>query len=732
MVLINGVKYACERCIRGHRVTTCTHTDQPLMMIKPKGRPSTTCDHCKEIRKNKNANPSGICTCGRLEKKRLAQKTKEEARAKAKEEKKLHECRCGNDEPCKCHSNRRSRTSHTRKLKNNNVGSSISSRPSSQHLDSAGISGVMGHVMSPVSMDSNSSLHNGNSSSSNVNGGVKAESSSLFQSGFLDTGDFNGKVSKDYHQVPSLASISSLHSGHSPSFDQKLGFPQSPSLKGFSRSGGGKFFNWADEGGSLHPAKSDPGVDFLENEKSSSGISGNMNTNTNKNKNTSSVNNFPNDLGIGMYFDVSNGNTKGNDHGNENGNWNVNDNVNGGTSMNTNLEVKNPISGVPFEKYTEPLGINKSQTSNSNGNNTSASLTDWSVNKGLDVGSLTNIGQNSGLLDIFMDSSTIPSLSKDSSIMQQDKYGFVDETNGIQGSANSNANFNENRDGNTNFSGNNGTNNNITSNENASHNQYRNKTLISPLETDKSDTVSADGESIRSVEGASLIPSFMDIPDRAPSLRNAHSFSHQQHPSNQQQIKRSASSNRSFRNQPSARPAVPITINPSMVSSIDDTISVTSLQSPASSFLDNNGFPVHLGNSADVGNSNALFERAKSPQLGIVEVTNAAMPTSPQASKQRSNLHSTSAQPELDRLLGLDSDNVSGLIDNSATSEVNAGGNNSGNSAFQNDTATISSPAPKGVPEDASLMGSNQTVSPPSQLFTELGFADLDDFLSTL
>ena len=63
MVLINGVKYACERCIRGHRVTTCNHTDQPLMMIKPKGRPSTTCNHCKELRKNKNANPSGMCTC---------------------------------------------------------------------------------------------------------------------------------------------------------------------------------------------------------------------------------------------------------------------------------------------------------------------------------------------------------------------------------------------------------------------------------------------------------------------------------------------------------------------------------------------------------------------------------------------------------------------------------------------------------------------------------------------
>ncbi|CUM57447.1 unnamed protein product [Debaryomyces tyrocola] len=63
MVLINGVKYACERCIRGHRVTTCTHTDQPLTMIKPKGRPATQCQHCREQRKNKNLHT--VCTCGK-------------------------------------------------------------------------------------------------------------------------------------------------------------------------------------------------------------------------------------------------------------------------------------------------------------------------------------------------------------------------------------------------------------------------------------------------------------------------------------------------------------------------------------------------------------------------------------------------------------------------------------------------------------------------------------------
>lgn len=66
MVVINGIKYACERCIRGHRVTTCTHTDQPLTMIKPKGRPALQCQHCREQRKVKNQH--NMCKCGKKSK----------------------------------------------------------------------------------------------------------------------------------------------------------------------------------------------------------------------------------------------------------------------------------------------------------------------------------------------------------------------------------------------------------------------------------------------------------------------------------------------------------------------------------------------------------------------------------------------------------------------------------------------------------------------------------------
>ncbi|KAG5368473.1 Copper resistance protein [Yarrowia sp. C11] len=62
MVVIEGIKYACERCIRGHRVSSCTHTQQPLIRIKPKGRPATQCLHCRDARKNKALHVK--CKCG--------------------------------------------------------------------------------------------------------------------------------------------------------------------------------------------------------------------------------------------------------------------------------------------------------------------------------------------------------------------------------------------------------------------------------------------------------------------------------------------------------------------------------------------------------------------------------------------------------------------------------------------------------------------------------------------
>ncbi|WVN86318.1 uncharacterized protein L203_101481 [Cryptococcus depauperatus CBS 7841] len=64
MVLINDKKYACEKCIKGHRVSSCTHTDRPLYEVKKKGRPTTQCKYCKEKRKTAGSSVHTKCMCG--------------------------------------------------------------------------------------------------------------------------------------------------------------------------------------------------------------------------------------------------------------------------------------------------------------------------------------------------------------------------------------------------------------------------------------------------------------------------------------------------------------------------------------------------------------------------------------------------------------------------------------------------------------------------------------------
>ncbi|KAL0946262.1 hypothetical protein HGRIS_012517 [Hohenbuehelia grisea] len=61
MVLVDNKKYACETCIKGHRSSSCKHTDRPLFEIKKKGRPVTQCEHCRELRKSKQVHVKCMC-----------------------------------------------------------------------------------------------------------------------------------------------------------------------------------------------------------------------------------------------------------------------------------------------------------------------------------------------------------------------------------------------------------------------------------------------------------------------------------------------------------------------------------------------------------------------------------------------------------------------------------------------------------------------------------------------
>lgn len=58
-------KYACRACIRGHRAPSCRHTDRQLFPIRPRGRPSNQCPHCKEARKSNGLHVKCLCNGSR-------------------------------------------------------------------------------------------------------------------------------------------------------------------------------------------------------------------------------------------------------------------------------------------------------------------------------------------------------------------------------------------------------------------------------------------------------------------------------------------------------------------------------------------------------------------------------------------------------------------------------------------------------------------------------------------
>jgi hypothetical protein len=50
-----------ESCIKGHRSSSCHHTDRPLFEIKKKGRPVSQCEKCRELRQSRRVHSK--CNC---------------------------------------------------------------------------------------------------------------------------------------------------------------------------------------------------------------------------------------------------------------------------------------------------------------------------------------------------------------------------------------------------------------------------------------------------------------------------------------------------------------------------------------------------------------------------------------------------------------------------------------------------------------------------------------------
>ncbi|KAF2136258.1 uncharacterized protein K452DRAFT_237810 [Aplosporella prunicola CBS 121167] len=97
MPIVNGEKYACDSCIKGHRVSGCTHSDRPLKHINPKGRPVKQCEHCQKARKTKSHHAR--CDCGTKKDKTKAAAEKAASEGDHDTTLNLHP---GQDDGCRC------------------------------------------------------------------------------------------------------------------------------------------------------------------------------------------------------------------------------------------------------------------------------------------------------------------------------------------------------------------------------------------------------------------------------------------------------------------------------------------------------------------------------------------------------------------------------------------------------------------------------------------------------
>ncbi|KAI0379005.1 hypothetical protein F5Y04DRAFT_138674 [Hypomontagnella monticulosa] len=114
-MLIDGEKWACEACVRGHRVSNCQHADRPLQHINKKGRPVSQCQHCRAMRKSRSSHVK--CDCG--------EKTHKCAHLKQTLEGHKDSCCCNHGGRCTC--------SHKKEPSLDTVPESDSDAESSSH-----------------------------------------------------------------------------------------------------------------------------------------------------------------------------------------------------------------------------------------------------------------------------------------------------------------------------------------------------------------------------------------------------------------------------------------------------------------------------------------------------------------------------------------------------------------------------------------------------------------------
>ncbi|KAJ2745217.1 copper-binding transcription factor, partial [Coemansia sp. BCRC 34301] len=93
MIFLDGKKFACSACIRGHRASSCNHSSRELTEIRPKGRPVTQCERCRQLRKTRKAHVK--CLCSEMD---SASPTVETSTIQDL----LNPCKCSSSDICVC------------------------------------------------------------------------------------------------------------------------------------------------------------------------------------------------------------------------------------------------------------------------------------------------------------------------------------------------------------------------------------------------------------------------------------------------------------------------------------------------------------------------------------------------------------------------------------------------------------------------------------------------------
>ncbi|KAK6516156.1 hypothetical protein TWF506_006068 [Arthrobotrys conoides] len=88
-MIIDGITWACETCIRGHRSANCQHIERPLQPLGRKGRPVSQCHHCRSLRHSRSLHTRCKCEL-------MARNGASEANGKR------CKCRCMEGEACTC------------------------------------------------------------------------------------------------------------------------------------------------------------------------------------------------------------------------------------------------------------------------------------------------------------------------------------------------------------------------------------------------------------------------------------------------------------------------------------------------------------------------------------------------------------------------------------------------------------------------------------------------------